>query len=178
MTKGEGICYSNHNEDLTINGFCDADWAGCKNTRKSTTGYTVKVAGGTVSYLSKKQRCISNSSTESEYVAAGAMAREVVWLQNLIDDLKKGLEVDIPTTAYRPMQLYLDNQAAIAISKDPQYHARIKHIDVQHHYIREKVLENRIKPSYIPSAENAADILTKPLSKEKYGDMKKLLGIL
>ena len=76
------------------------------------------------------------------------------------------------------MELQLDNQAAIAISKNPQHHSRTKHIDVQHHYIREKVLEGLINPSYVASAENAADILTKPLSKEKHEGMKDYLGVL
>ena len=175
-TREKGICYDG-NGDLRIDTHSDADWAGCKETRKSTTGYIIRAAGAAVSYISKKQHSVSNSSTETEYVAAGATAREIVWFQNLLNSIKEGLGINIPT-AYRPMQLYLDNQAAIAISKNPQYHSRMKHIDVQHHYIRERVLEEDITPSYIPSADNAADILTKPLSKEKHDGMKILLGIL
>jgi hypothetical protein len=76
------------------------------------------------------------------------------------------------------MKLYLDNQAAIAVSRNPQHHARMKHIDVQHHYVRERVLDGHITPIYVPSAENAADILTKPLPKEKHVGMKTLLGVL
>jgi hypothetical protein len=173
-TKEQGLCYGSSKE-LKIDTFSDADWAGCRETRRSTTGFVIRTAGAAVSYASKKQRCIASSSTEAEYVAAGATAREVTWFQGLLDDIATGLGVD---AACRPMQLHLDNQAAIAVSRNPQHHTRMKHIDVQHHYIREKVLDGQIDPAYTPSAENAADILTKPLPKERHGGMKALLGVL
>ena len=113
-----------------------------------------------ITWGSKKQTSISLSSTESEYVAMADAAQEVTWLQNLLEDL-----------GYRqqgPTKLYGDNNGALAIAKNPQYHKRTKHFDTRNHYIRQKVKESEIEIEYCPRAEMTADIFTKALPKPKF----------
>jgi hypothetical protein len=102
--------------------YTDADWANDLADRKSTSGYVFKLAGGVISWSSKKQPSIALLSTKAKYIAGAHMAKEVVWLQHLFS--KVGLPDNGPTT------LYMDNQSAIAIAKNPQFHDWTKHIKV------------------------------------------------
>jgi hypothetical protein len=136
--------------------FCDADWAQDPTIeRRSTTGYITKINGGTVSWASKKQTTIALSSAEVEYMAAGAAVQEILWLRSLLSEL--GWRQEAATV------LLCDNQAAIALASDDVHHARTKHIDVRHHFIREHVAAGAVKLEWVPTEEQQADILTKPL---------------
>ena len=104
------------------------------------------------------------SSTEAEYVAAGTAAKEIVWILRLLSSLKKVFGIEAP----KSIELYIDNQGAMSITKDPKHHTRTKHIDVHHHFIRDLVREGTIVPRYVRSRENAADILTKALPREAH----------
>ena len=135
--------------------FCDADWAGDTATRRSTTGYVMKVCGSTVSWASKKQATVSLSSAESEYMAAGAATQEIIWLRALLGEL------GWPQTEATTLQC--DNQPAIAIASDDVHHARTKHIDIRHHFIREHIRSGALRMQWVSTQQQQADILTKAL---------------
>ena len=116
---------------MQLNGFVDADWGGDVNGRKSQSGYMFTICGGIVSWASKKQTSVALSSTKAEHVAACLAAQEAVWLRSLLADLN--FVQDKPTIVQE------DNQGTIAMSKNPKYHGRTKHIYVKHHFIRDKV---------------------------------------
>ena len=114
----------------------NADWAGDANDRKSTSGYLFMVSGAPVSWKSKKQTCVALSTAEAEYIALAAATQEVTWLRQLLTDLHN--EQTEPTVIHE------DNQAAICIAQNTQYHSKTKHIDIKYHFVREKVLDNTI----------------------------------
>ena len=124
------------------------------------TGYVFVFGRGAVSWASKRQPTVALSTTEAEYMALSAAVKEGMWLRRLIEEL--GMEKD------GPLQINVDNQSCIALAKNPEYHARTKHIDVQHHFSREKVEEGVVELSYCSTNKMVADVLTKALPKEKH----------
>ena len=123
-----------------------------------------------MSWSSKKQPTVAMSSMEAEYIALSHATKEAIWLRSLLIDL--GLSPAGATT------IYCDNQAAIALSHDFQFHAKSKHIDIQHHFIRDKVNDKSISISYVPTNENPADILTKGLARPKHEKFGSEMGLL
>ena len=111
--------------------FSDADWAGSKNDRRSTSGFVFQIAGGPISWRSKRQDTVALSTAEAEYLALSSATQEVMWMKKLNSDL--GNPQPGPTIVQE------DNHAAISMSKNPQFHGRAKHIDIRHHFIREQV---------------------------------------
>jgi len=154
---------------ITLHGFTDADWGSDVNDRRSTSGYVFMLAGGAISWSSKKQSAITLSSTEAEYIAGTHAAKKVIWLRQLLSNLK--FLTSSATT------LYIDNQSAIAITKNPEFHDRTKHIDIQYHYLRRKVEEEEIDPQYVPTEDQPADILTKGLAHEKHDKFTQMMGV-
>ena len=150
-------------------GYSDADWAGDHDDRHSTTGNLFQLAGGPVSWLSKKQSVVALSTSEAEYVALSTCAQEAIWLRRLLDGLK--------ASPSGPTVIMEDNQGAIAIAKNPVAHTRTKHIDIRFHFIREAVQNGSIELRYCPSEEMVADLLTKPLSKGQFQKLCELMGI-
>ncbi|KAG5870629.1 hypothetical protein JTB14_023084 [Gonioctena quinquepunctata] len=114
----------------------DADFAGDLTTRRSTTGYLSIIAGAPVTWSSHLQKCVSRSTTESEYIAASDAAQEISWLRIFLREL--GIDILEPT------KLFMDNQSAIRLVKNTEYHKRTKHIDVKYHYIRERAEDNTL----------------------------------
>lgn len=147
--------------------FCDADWAGDLEDRRSTSGYVMKVNGSPVSWLSKKQASVALSSCEAEYMAAGAATQEIMWLRTLL------AEMGHPQA--EPTVLLCDNQSAIALSSDDVHHARTKHIDLRHHFIRERIVAGELRLQWVPSEQQEADILTKGLAKEPFVHLRALV---
>lgn len=152
-----------------LRGYSDADWAGDLDTRRSTSGYVFNVGSGAISWLSKRQATVALSSCEAEYQAETQATKEAIWLQGLLQHL----------TGEQPQAtiIYCDNQGAIALAKNPQFHARTKHIDIQHHFVREKVAEGKVQLSYIPTDKQIADGLTKALPKDRFVQFRKALGL-
>jgi hypothetical protein len=146
-----------------IVGYSDVDWAGSYD-RKSTTGYCTFVGGNLVTWKSKKQNVIARSSAEAEYRAMASTASELIWIKQLLEDMK------IPCT--KPMRMYCDNQAARHIALNPVFHEKTKHIEVDCHFIREKVQARLIETPFVNNQEQLADILTKALDK---GPFERLL---
>jgi hypothetical protein len=155
------LCFNGHN--LQLQGFTDADWQGDLDERKSTSGYIFKLAGGAISWRSKKQESVAQSSMEAEYIAASEAVKEGVWLKEFLASL------GVVKSAANPVTIFCDNQAAIKVSKDPKFHSKSKHIEGKYHYIRDVI--NRLKTirlQFLPSVDMVADPLTKPLSQETF----------
>jgi hypothetical protein len=153
---------------VELSAWCDADWANDKDTRRSVTGYVFKLGDGVISWQSKRQATVAMSSTEAEYMSASYAAREAAFLHQLLGEI--GYKQ--PSVA-----LHCDNQSCIALSSNPTYHQRTKHIDVQHHFIREKVESGDITLTYVPSEHMVADALTKPLPRVKHERCMDGLGL-
>jgi hypothetical protein len=149
-----GISYTKG--DLQLKAFSDADWAGDPNDRRSTTGLVIFLGDNPISWSSKKQQTVSRSSTEAEYRALSFTTAEVDWLKQLL----AFLHVSLP---HIPV-LFCDNLSAIALSFNPVQHQRTKHIEVDVHFVHERVSQKQLSVQFVSSQEQFADILTKGLS--------------
>lgn len=158
---------------MEIIGYSDADWSGNRIGRKSTFGYIFMMNGGPVSWASKKQTTVALSSTEAEYIALTQATKKATWLQLLMTKLEL-LGVD---NQHAKIVMKGDNQGSIALAHNPVYHSQSKHIDIQHHYIRDEVKAGRIELSYIPTGEMIADGLTKALEPVKFLTFVKQMGM-
>nr|XP_016466489.1 PREDICTED: uncharacterized mitochondrial protein AtMg00810-like [Nicotiana tabacum] len=127
---GLGLFFTAHCSE-SLSAFCDADWVACPNTRKSVTGYFVKLGTSLISWKSKKKSTISRSSAEAEYRSLASTVAEVVWILGLLKEL--GLEHQ------SPVPIYCDSKSALAIAANPVFHKHTKHIDIDCHFIREKI---------------------------------------
>jgi hypothetical protein len=148
--------------------FTDSDWA-LNAHRKSISGYAFMLGGGVVAWSSKKQSRTALSTAEAEYVAATHAVKQLLWHKNLLKEL------DVPQAETSILQS--DNQAAIAISHNPQFHARTKHIDIDLHFLRDYVESGDLKLTYVPSEENLADIFTKALPRPLHEKLTNMLGV-
>ena len=164
-----GICYTQKSSKECI-GYSDADWAGDLGDRKSTSGYLYQISGGAVTWRSKKQSCVALSTAEAEYMALSSAAQEAVWLRQLTAELRSP-----PETA---TTIFEDNQSAIAMTKNPQFHGRAKHIAIKYHFIREQVQNGTIKLKYCPTSQMLADIFTKGLSRDQFCTLRSQMGIM
>ncbi|KAL2347419.1 hypothetical protein Fmac_001419 [Flemingia macrophylla] len=150
-------------------GFSDADFAGCKLDRKSTSGTCHIFGECLVSWHSKKQACVVLSTAEAEYIAAGSCCAQSIWLKQRLQDF--GLKL-------KKIPLMCDNTSAIKITKNPIMHSRTKHIEIRHHFIRDHVEKGDCEVEFVKSEDQLADIFTKPLPKERFFDLRNRLGIL
>lgn len=133
----------NKNSTLVVSAFSDADWAGCKDTRRSTTGFCTYLGSNAVSWSAKRQSTVSRSSTEAEYRALAETSAELTWLASLLRD------IGIPQTG--PAVLYCDNLSAVHLTVNPAFHARSKHFETDWHYTRERVALGFIETRHIPA---------------------------
>lgn len=142
-------------DSATPIGYVDVDWASDVNDRRSITGYVFVMAGGAVSWSSKKQDSVALSSMEAEYMAAASATREAVWMRTFLSEIRI-----LPTQRIR---LLIDNQSAISLAKNTVFHSRTKHIAIRYHFIRKKVDSGEIELKYVPTNWQVADVLTKAL---------------
>ena len=161
-TSTHGLIFKAKGSDLNNIGpnYSDADWAGCLDTRRSTTGYIFFLSGSPITWRSRRQTTPALSSTEAEYMALTEAAQEIHWLRSLIQD--------IGFKQHNPTKLYGDNRGSIKLSNNPIFHKRTKHIDIKHHFIREAVENKIVALEWIPTEDMVADIFTKSLKPVKF----------
>lgn len=161
-TRDVGIIYGGSGAGagaLVLYGYADADWANDRDTRRSTTGYAFMLGGGCVSWGSKLQPTVALSSSEAEYMGTTPAVQEALVQRQLLCDLHLKQE--------QPTIIFEDNQGCIAMSNNPVMLKRTKHIDVRYHFIREKVENGDVVLKYIPTEDQLADLLTKPLPRHR-----------
>ena len=129
--------------DKTLHSFVDANWATDVNDQKSTSGYVFLLARAAISWSSKKQSTITLLSTKAEYIAVAHVAKELVWLQRLLNEMKQNINA--------PTILHVDNQSVIAIAQNPEFHNCTKHIKIWHHFLRQKLEEKELDLTYVPT---------------------------
>jgi len=143
---------------VNLAGFSDADFGGDRNDRKSTTGYIFQLAGNTICWRSIKQRCVSTSTVEAEYIALSTTAKQQIWLQNALSELR----IDIPAA------LSTDNSGSIDLTNNARISDRSKHIDIAYHHVRDLVDTGTINLLHVASVDNLADLCTKPLPLPRF----------
>jgi hypothetical protein len=158
------------NDDVVPEVYCDADWAGDKTNRRSTSGCILTVNGCPVSWAAKQQAVVALSTMEAEYIAAATGVQECMWISQLL--------VEIGLSQRGIVQLWCDNQSAIKSMENDMSKARSKHIDIRYHYIREQVRGKRIKVNYCETSKMPADLFTKPLPFVTLDRLKQLIGIV
>jgi len=153
----------------TLLGYTDANWASNINDRKSTSGYVFKLGSGAISWSSKKQATVMLSSTEAEYITRAHATKEAVWLRQLLSKL--GQDMSSPTV------LRIDNQSAITITWNPEFHDRTKHIDICYHFLRQVIDDGMVELTYTPTGEQVANALMKGLPPASHNKFKSLMGV-
>ena len=152
---GKGLLFKKK-DTLALEVYTDVDYAGSIVNRRSTIGYCTFLGGNQVTWRSKKQNVVARPSAESEFKAIAQGLCELLWLKIILDDLR--IKWD------DPIKLYCDNKSAIDIVHNPIQHDRTKHIEVNRHFIKEKLEEGVVCMSYVPSEHQLVDILTKGLN--------------
>ena len=137
--------------------YSNADWAGCLDTRRSTSGYSIYLGDNLVSWSAKKQPTVSCSSCESEYRALATTAVELLWLTHLLHDLKVSISP-------KPI-LLCDNKSVIFLSSNPVSHKRAKHVELDYHFLQELVVAGKLRTQYVPSHLQVVDLFTKSVSR-------------
>jgi histone deacetylase 1/2 len=154
---------------LFLHCFSDADWAASIDDRKSTGDYLVHRGSTPISSKSRKQRTVARSSTEAEYKALADGTAEILWIRSLLLELR--LSSSSSTT------LWCDNLGATFLSANPVFHARTKHVEVDYHFIRDRVANKEIQVRFISSKDQLADVLTKPLPLVSFASFRSKLQV-
>lgn len=155
--------------NTSLLGYSNADWARCVETRRSTYGYSIFLGGNLVSWSAKKQPTVSRSSCESEYRAMANADAGIIWITHLLQELHT-----LPTV--RPTIL-CDNQSALFLTQNPIAHKRMKHIELDYHFVRELVASGKLHTKFVPSKLQAADIFTKSLPRRQFEFFRNKLWI-
>jgi hypothetical protein len=145
---------------LTLSAYCDADWGGDLDDRKSTTGYCTFINNNVISWNSTKQSTVALSTAEAEYMALSDVIKEMMWMHQLLCEMKCSVSL--------PMIVYTDNQAAMTMTQHDHDHKRTKHIDIRYNFIRDHTKSKMIEVRWIRTSEQQADIYTKSLSRHPF----------
>ncbi|KAJ0875397.1 putative RNA-directed DNA polymerase [Helianthus annuus] len=168
QSPGMGVMFRK-TDNFDISAFVDSDWAKCLLSRKSVTGFGIFLGNTLVSWKSKKQGVVSRSTAEAEYRAMCSATCEVMWIKNVLSELKISCAL--------PVTLFCDSKSAISISQNPVFHERTKHFELDLHFLREKIASGIIDPHKIASEGQIADIFTKGLSVAQHEGMCEKLGL-
>ena len=169
-TKDYMLMYR-HTDNLDVIGYSDSDFAGCVDSRKSTSGYIFMMAGGAISWRSAKQTLTATSTMEAEFVSCFEATSHGVWLKSFISGLR------IMDSISRPLRIFCDNSAAIFMAKNNKSGSRSKHIDIKYLAIRERVKEKKVIIEHISTELMIADPLTKGMPPLKFKDHVKKMGL-
>ena len=165
-TVGQGL-QLRRSSSPTLVAYSDAEWAGWPDMRRSTSGFCVFLGDSLVSWSSKRQATISRSSAEAEYRGVANAAAECCWLRHLLDELH--VKVDKATL------LYCDNVSAVYLTDNPIHHGRTKHIELDVHFVREKVAIGEIRVHHVPTRQQITDIMTKGLPRALFEEFRSTL---
>ena len=168
-TKDHRLTYG-CNDCSELIAYSDSDWGADKDTRRSVTGYCFMFTETAISWAARKQRTVALSSTEAEYMAVAACAKHAKWTISLL----KQLEFDVKL----PIDIFLDSDGAKAIAENPRHNDRTKHIDIQHHYIRERVSDGTLAVLPVDSDDNTADNFPKSFPRNRHEFLTEKLGLV
>jgi Reverse transcriptase (RNA-dependent DNA polymerase)/gag-polypeptide of LTR copia-type/Integrase core domain/GAG-pre-integrase domain/Zinc knuckle len=154
---------------IELTGYTDSDWNSCSDTSRSNSGYVFTMGGAAVNWCSKRQRNVSLSSCEAEYVAASEATKEAMWERGLLEELGY--------LQRRPTRIYCDSQSAIHLTKNPAFHDKSKHIRARYHYVREMTQEGEVELFKVSTSENIADMLTKGVNGVKVQLCREGMGL-
>ncbi|KAI0516475.1 hypothetical protein KFK09_009150 [Dendrobium nobile] len=155
--------------NLSLKSFSDADWAGDPSSRKSTSGYCSYLGDNLISWPVKKQTTVARSSTESEYRSLAALVADVIWLRRILSNF------DIPQD--QPTDIFCNNTSVIALANNPVFHARTKHIEIDHRFVRDHIQQQSIRLLPISTIDQVVDIFTKPLSTPRFQLLRNKLSV-
>jgi hypothetical protein len=167
-TLSVGLTFSKSSSTL-VSAFSDSDSAGCVDDRRSTGGFAVFFGPNLISWCAKKQATVSRSSTEAEYKVLANETSEIIWVQAVLKEL--GLRhTQTPC-------LWCDNLGATYLSANPVFHARTKHIEIDYHFVRERVANKELDIRFVPSRDQVADGFTKALATRPFEEFKRNLNL-
>lgn len=167
-TISYGLRYSKQN-GIHLHGFSDSNWGGDAIDRCSTTGYSIFHGSNLISWISKKQRIVSRSSTEAEYRAVANTTSELAWIESLLREIGFSLAAT-PT-------LWCDNLSTTYLTSNPIFHSRTKHLELDFHFVRERVAAKSLIVRYISTEDQVADVFTKPLSRHRFQVLRDKLAV-
>ena len=168
-TSKQAITYRRLGGHTRMAVYVDSDWAGSTDDRRSTSGYVIYLMGQIISWRAIKQKCIALSSMEAEYIALSEAMKEVVWMQRIIKECSQfGLTMGTPI-------VYCDSKAALTYAKNDIENQRNRHIDLRYHYVKDLVQRGEIELVHVSSKDNVADILTKPLARTRFEELRTAL---
>jgi hypothetical protein len=162
-------CAPDPNSSQLFTTYSDADHGGNPDNGRSTSAYVVKMGTGAVSWMSRLQSIVALSTTEAEFISAVSAGQEIIWMRSFLGEL--GYSFDTPSL------LLVDNQSAIQVARNPEHHRRMKHLDLRYFWLRDMINSGVIAVRYIPTADMAADLLTKALARVKVAAALRQLGL-
>ena len=168
-TVNLGLVYVQGGSADKLEGYTDSDQGGDAVERRSTGGMAFYLNENLITWTSQKQKIVTLYSCEAEFVAATSVAKQALWLRNLVSEITK----EKPKT----VTLYIDSNSAIALMKKPMFHGRSKHIDLKYHFIRECIERGQIVAKRVCTDEQRADVLTKSMTAMKLAVMSHLIGV-
>jgi transposase InsO family protein len=157
-TLNYGLEFRRNGKPIEITGYCDSDFAGDETDSKSTSGYVVFVNGCAVSWKTTKQKSVSTSTVEAEYIAASMACKEVMWLRWLLEEI-------LEDRLTKPV-VWIDNNGARLLAENEQLSEKTKHIRYSHHFIKECIKDGVLELKQVPTQDNVADMMTKPLNRQ------------